>query len=194
VRLFWRSIGIAAWITVCTAMVCPRCALAEGSGTAISAGGAYSPTNWGGDRDGAAFIGVGLWTEIGSHWALRFQLQHGRYTDYPDAGRVYFTPVGVGPRYWAFKGQTGPFLQCLPTVTLSKWGGGDRGFSLARIGIEVGAGINLKVSRGTGVEVGAAWIHTDDFGTIPRFDVPPAHLDALSVAMFRAEFSVRLDP
>ena len=185
---------IVSSIAASTAIAYASRALAEVSRTAISAGGAYSPTNWGGDQDGAAFMSFGLSTQAGERWALRGQVRHGMYTDYPAAGRVYFTPIGVGVRYWAHRGQSGPFLQCLPMIIASKWGAGTSGLSRARPGIELEAGMNLKVGRRAAVEIGAAWIHTDDFGTVPTFDAPAPHLDALRVAMFGAEFSVRVHP
>jgi hypothetical protein len=196
-RLVWRALRlrrtwIAALCAACFLLAWTQGAVAEGGETWISAGAAYSPTDWGGDQDGAAFVDVGVSTEVGTHWDLRGQAEHGRYTDYPDAGRVYFTLLGLGPRYRLRYGDAGAFLQGFPMIAASKWGAGDTGLSRVRVGVEVGAGVQVKMGRSTAVEVSAAWVRTDDFGSIPAADAPAPNLDALSVGLLRAELSIRL--
>jgi len=191
IRLSGLAVGFAALILICTTMAF-RSAFAEGSGTAISIGGAYSPTDWAEDPNGAVFVGAGL-TALGGHWSLRAQVQHGRYTDYPmGVGRVYFTPIELGPMYWVSQHQRGPFLQVLPAFVASNWGGGDSGLRRVRPGVELAGGVNLGVSRGTALEVGVAWLRTDAFGTVMAFDGPDQHLDALSAILLRADFTIRL--
>ena len=190
--LRWRRTRIAALGAACLLLTWAQNAAAEGDETWVSAGAAYSPTDWGGDQDGAAFVDVGVSTEVGPNCDLRGQAEHGRYTDYPDAGRVYFTLLGLGPRYWLRHGGAGAFLQGLPMIAVSKWGAGDPSLSRVRVGVEVGAGVRLKMSRSTAVEVGAAWVRTDDFGSIWAADAPSTNLDALSVGLVRAELSIRL--
>jgi len=188
----WRGTWTAALCAACFLLAWTQGAVAEGGETWISAGAAYSPTDWGGDQNGAAFVDVGVSTEVGTHWDLRGQAEHGRYTDYPDAGRAYFTLLGVGPRYWLMHGDAGAFLQGFPMIAASKWGAGDTGISRVRVGVEVGAGVHLKMGRSAAIEVGAAWVRTDDFGEIPTYDASATNLDALNLGLLRADLSIRL--
>jgi len=156
----------------------------------ISAFGAYSPTAFGGDTDGSTFPGLAVTPVIGAHWSLRTQVQHFAYSDYPDAGPAHFTPVGVGARYRIRATGFGPFLQAIPTIIVSKWGGSETGISRVRPGAEVAAGVSIATTTRTAVELSAGYLVSSSAGSVRTFDAPATEFDGLSQTLLRVELSV----
>ena len=142
--------------------------------TSLIAGSAYSPTSYGGDRNGAVFWSVAACVPMWSKWSASFSVAHGHYTDYPQGiGRVYFTPLTAGIRFSPLETALKPFIEVLGVAVPSSWGGASRLVE----GSEIGAG--LRGAKGKfGIEVSVRKLRTGG-ASMNNFDAAPSELPGL---------------
>jgi hypothetical protein len=183
-----RSLGAIVLVTLASILPDPASA-----GTPrplswdLSLGALYSPTRYGGDKGGAIFWS-GAITRLKSEFALRAEVMHGSYSDYPDAGPAEFTPVGVGVRYSPL--MSGPFLQLVPLLVFARWGGSNSGMSRVLVGIDAGIGALSPHVGPVSLGLDVGYLGWDGGGEIPTFDAPSQRLDG--VGMFRARVEAGL--
>ena len=79
-----------------------------------------------------------------------------------------FMPVGLGVRVFAdphrFR-QSGLFLEAAPSVFISRWFDSRGSLTAARPGLQVGGGFQIPTFDNAGIELGALYLKSRDFGS-----------------------------
>src|SRR5262249_48663793 len=125
-------------------------------------GWAWSPTSYGGDSNGAHFWRASGDLFVSRTWSIQGHVMHGFYTDDPGVGRMYFTPVGLGPRAYIGSCSIRPFIDVLFAPTESHWGGGDWG-AIMKPGFEASMGVRSYIGPRLALEAATTYVWSDDW-------------------------------
>ena len=155
----------------------------------LACGGGYSPTAHGDDTDGAAFLAGGISPALWRGLCVRAAVSRFVYYDQGIIGRAYFTPIGVGLRFYWIRPAIEPFVEFLPLIVRCEW----RGVSEPKWipGWEGGVGARIAIDRRAGIELGVSYVRSGGSRQF-IFDGPIIDEDGLSQLKLQLMASVRV--